>query len=196
MGGIHVAVHLGLGRRAQSFIPCDVQLCPDLLALISIVDTQRDGYSDAEVRRDGGIAPEIQAEGRVSRPVGEGEAMIDPGLGDGFSRGLEVGPGFEREASKFLERLELAAIVEWTGHIELVHGCPVVQQRKELNLRRPQIYGRRFAVGLVLDTLQLQAVQIYLRDVASLPASPIHSQKLVIVNQIILRELQDSLSLE
>ena len=82
------------------------------------------------------------------------------------------------------------------GHIEWVHRCPVVQQCQELDLRGPQIYGCRLPVGFVLDTLQLQAVQIHLRNVAGLPTIPIHSQKPVIVSKIILRELQDRFGLQ
>ena len=69
--------------------------------------------------------------------------------------------------------------------IELLDRRPVVQQGQKLDLGRAQIHRGHFEVGLELDALQLQAIEVHLGQVARLEAIAIHRQLAVPVIQVL-----------
>jgi hypothetical protein len=63
------------------------------------------------------------------------------------------------------------------------------KQLQQLNLRRAQIDQRRLQFRLILHALQLDAVQIDLGDIAGMKAVAADLDDLVVVLQIVLRQL-------
>ena len=100
----------------------------------------------------------------------------------------------QRDVPEFLQRHQLVAEIERPADIELLDRRPVVEQHQKLDLGGPQIHHRRFKVGFELRALQLQPVQIHLRQVAGLEARAIHLQFPIPVRQVLLRVLSTALA--
>ena len=60
------------------------------------------------------------------------------------------------------------AEIECPGNIVLINRSAIVEQRKQRYLRGAQVDVGGFQVGLILHPLQLQPVEVDLRDVAGL----------------------------
>ena len=118
------------------------------------------------------------------------------GLFDGFGGGLQVRPRIQRLRAHLFHRRDALREVEWPAHVEAVHQGPVVEQVQQLYLGGAQIDLRRLQIGFVLHPLQLQAVQIHLRDVAHLEAVAADGQLLVEVLQVVLGQRQHGLRLQ
>ena len=86
--------------------------------------------------------------------------------------------------------------IEWARDIELLHRRPVVQQRQQLDLRRSQIHGCGLHIGLILHPLQFQTLIIHFRDVTGLQPFVADIQQVVVVRQILPRQIQDRLLLQ
>ena len=109
---------------------------------------------------------------------------------------LQVRPRFQGDVPEFLEGRKLVGEIERPGDVESLDRRPVVQEHQELDLGRAKIHHRRFEVGFELDALQLQAIQIHLRQVAGLEALAIHVEFAVPVVQVLLRVLQHRFRLQ
>ena len=75
--------------------------------------------------------------------------------------------------------------IERAGDIELLDRRPIVQQGQKLDLGRAQIHRGRFEVGLELDALQLQAIEVHLGQIARLEAVAIHGELAIPIVQVL-----------
>ena len=79
---------------------------------------------------------------------------------------------------------------ECPGHVEPLDRRAVVKEHQELDFGGAQIDQRGFEVGFKLNALQLDAVQIHLRDIAGPEARAIDFHFPIPVGQVIRRVLQ------
>ena len=122
--------------------------------------------------------------------------MIGLGLIDRLHGGAQVWTVRERGRVDFFGRQNLLREFELAGDIEAVDRRAVVQQREQLDLGGAQIDPRRLQVGFELHALQLQPVQIHLRDIAGFETVRAHGQHLVVVGQVFRGEGHDGLLLQ
>ena len=64
-------------------------------------------------------------------------------------------------------------------------GVRSFKQHQKLDLGRAKIHHGGFEVGLELDALQLQAVEVHLRQVAGLEAGAVHVQLAIPIVQVL-----------
>ena len=72
----------------------------------------------------------------------------------------------------------------------------VVQQHQKLDLRRAQIHFRGLHVGFILDALQLQPVEIDLRNITGFVPVAADSEHLVPESQVLAGQPQHRLGLQ
>ncbi len=101
-----------------------------------------------------------------------------------------------RQAAQFFERANLIRKIERSRHVKLLHRRPVVQQHQQLDLRRSQIHHGGLDIRLVLHALQFQPLEIHLRDVAGLQPVVAHLQQVVVIRQILPRQIQNRFLLQ
>ena len=94
---------------------------------------------DADVHRDGRIAREIGAEGRIYGTIGDRQLVIRLRLLDGLHGGPQVraasGCARFRNSSS---GLDLVAEVERSRDVELLHRSAIVEQHQQLDFRGAQ----------------------------------------------------------
>src|SRR5947209_541904 len=173
--GVNVAEHLRLNGAPHPLVPGNVQLRAQLFPLVSVEDTQWNTHTDAEVLIYGRVAADIEAEDRVSRSVGGGKSVVSLGLIDGLRRSSQVGPGIQSDLAEFFQCLKLVCEVEGPRYVKLLDRYPLIQKRQELDLRRPQVH---------------------LHDVPCLVPLSAHSEHIVVIGKVVLREPQNSLGLQ
>ena len=87
-------------------------------------------------------------------------------------------------------------VIERPDDVQLLDRRAVVEQRLELDLSRAQVDQGSLHVGFELDALQLQAVEVHLRDIARLVPVAAHSEHAVIELEALARDRHHSLLLE
>jgi hypothetical protein len=100
-------------------------------------------------------------------------------------RGLQVRTGGESGVAVLLQRHELFLKVVLSVYIELIDRRAVVQQLEQLNLAGAQVDEGGFEIGFKLRALQLQTVQIHLRQVAGAEPFSIDVQLMVPIGQVV-----------
>ena len=114
----------------------------------------------------------------------------------GLHGGLQIGAAVEGGGAHLVERGELFLKVVDAGDVVLIHRGALVEQHQKSDLGGAQADQRGFQVALILHALQLQAVQVNLRDVSGGKAGAADLQHMVVVLEVILGELQDGLGLQ
>ncbi len=83
----------------------------------------------------------------------------------------------------------MLAEIERPADIVLLNRSAFVQQRKQRDLRGAQVNVGGLQVGLILHPLQLQPVQVNLRDVTGLKAGSADIEHMIVIGQVIFRQL-------
>ena len=91
---------------------------------------------------------------------------------------------------------QVLAEIEASVEIEAVDRPAIIEQGQQVDLGRAQIDQCGLQVGLVLQALQFEAVEIDAGDVSGLEAVAADFQDLVVVVEIVLRELKHSFGLQ
>src|SRR5262249_39109929 len=116
-------------------VPPDIEVSPQLLALIAIEDAQRNADARAKPGAQwwsavvrGRLIAHIYAQSRIGRPVRDRQAMIDRRLGHGLVRRLEIGTRVGGGLpQRVLRRYRLCEVVH-PCDVELVERCALVEQ--------------------------------------------------------------------
>src|ERR1700689_4128003 len=201
VGGIHVAVDLGFGGLAQLFVALDVDLRAQLFALVGIEDAQRNADAGPESVQgvgvvEGAVVGVPEADGGVRRTVSLGQLVIGFGLLLGKYGGAEVRTSVERLLAIVVEREQVFGEIERSVDVVALDWPAVVKQSEQVDLGGAEVDERGLHVGFVLQTLEFEAVEVDLGDVAGLVTVAADLQHLVVVTEIILRQVEDGLGLQ
>ncbi len=145
----------------------DIDFGPQFLALVAIEDAQRNVDADPEVKYQRRIAAYVQTECRIGGSIGYRQLVIGLGFIHRLHGGAQIGPLGQSDIVELIERRQVIFEIEAAGHVELLDGRARVEQHQHGDLRGAQINQRGFVILLVLHTLQMDALQIHLRDIAS-----------------------------
>jgi hypothetical protein len=80
--------------------------------------------------------------------------------------------------------------------LDATWSTAVIEKSEQVDLGRAQVDGRGLQIGLVPQALQFQAIEIDAGNIAGIEAVAADFQNVVVVLQIILRELQDGFGLQ
>src|SRR5262249_9117123 len=157
-----------------------------------LIERRSVALSDGRQRRKA----RVDRESRVGRAVGDGQLMIALGFVNRLQCRPEIRALVERDLPQIVERASELHEVERSSDVELVDGRPIVQEHQQLNLRGPDVHLSGLQVGLVLDTLKLQSVQVDLRDVPHLKAVSTYGENLVKKRHVVSGEREDGFGLQ
>src|SRR5580704_17471198 len=103
----------------------DIELGPELLALIPVENAQRKIDAEPDV---GGVAvlpPEIDAERRIGGSIGLRKPVVRMRLIHALKRRAQIGAGGDRDGAKILEGIDFFSEIERPGDVERIDRSAV-----------------------------------------------------------------------
>src|SRR5579859_1918077 len=137
-----------------------------------------------------------EAQSGIGGSIGLGEPVTGLRLLQREDCRFQIGTGVEGVFAIVIQRKKLFREVEGTLEVEAVDGAAVIQQGEEIDLGGAQVDQRSLQIGLVLQALEFEAVQVDARKVSGLEAVAADFQDLVVIVEIVLGETEYGLGLE